>query len=121
MTDVGDAAIGVTRRRTDLQLVTSEIDLKTKKFNLLRWALNMICNRRNPPKSIWNNLKIYLFNQMGSKHDLKRFLKSIFLQMLSGRDLKPPKSICNNSQKHISSNEQWTWLETLNLEKTQIF
>jgi hypothetical protein len=28
VTDVGDAAIGVTGRRTDLQLVTSEIDLK---------------------------------------------------------------------------------------------
>ncbi len=31
MTDEGDAAIGVTRRRTDLQLVTSEIDLKQLK------------------------------------------------------------------------------------------
>ncbi len=59
---------------------------------------------------------------MGSNHDLKRFLKSIFLQMLSERDLKPPKSICKKPflQTHISSNEQWTWLETLTIEKRNI-
>ena len=86
MTDVGNAAIGVTGRRTDLQLVTSEIDLKKLIFiysdGQLTW-FETISQKHFSSNAQWTGYET-------TKIDLYSvtIFRNIFLQTSSERDLK---------------------------------